>query len=362
MATLDKPKFLEAMKKCLPGVELGASTIQGADTFLLTPGAIHTYNDTIAVTTPVDTGDLSGAVKANDLYKLLSKMNAPIVTATINGNKLHISGGRNKSTLGLVDDSKVRAYIATLGLENAEWQPLPEGFMASVKVCKLSGNKSVFRGVCVGVAPDGENSQVFTTDESRICVAPLKGSMPSIWIDDPVIADLMKLGDPTHYSLANSWFHAKFADGTVFSCKMLDVAQYPVTILNDRITEATATEPLLQGTLPKDILEVCERVSTMASGLDGAAAPSVRLTFHRDEIELFAQKDSGDSSETIAWEKPFDEDPNLVVWVDTQFLTEAGRKTIDFKLVKTPSNESATLIFSGTGYTQCIATDADVKN
>ena len=190
MATLDKPKFLEAMKKCLPGVELGASTIQGADTFLLTPGAIHTYNDTIAVTTPVDTGDLSGAVKANDLYKLLSKMNAPIVTATITGNKLHISGGRNKSTLGLVDDSKVRAYIATLGLENAEWQPLPEGFMASVKVCKLSGNKSVFRGVCVGVAPDGENSQVFTTDESRICVAPLRGSMPSIWIDDPVIADL----------------------------------------------------------------------------------------------------------------------------------------------------------------------------
>ena len=52
--SIEKAKLLSAMSKALPGVEKGNSIIEGADTFVLSNNAIHSYNDNISVSVPFD--------------------------------------------------------------------------------------------------------------------------------------------------------------------------------------------------------------------------------------------------------------------------------------------------------------------
>ena len=357
MITLAKTTLQEAMKKCMPGVETGSSLIVGADAFLFTPGYLHTYNDTIAVSTPLTAEGLEGAVKAADLYKLVTKINAPMINIEVNGPEVNISGGRTKARMTMIDATRVQEYINTLGLDAAEWKKLPGGFMEAVTLCKLSCNPSPLRGIAVAAAPDGQNAQVMSTDQSRISVGSLQGPMDPLWIDDPVVNDLMKLGDPTDYAMGGPWLHLKYADGTIFSCKLKDCAQFPVTLFNTAVTAAQAVPAILAGRLPKDLLEATGRVATMASGIDGSSASLVRLTFKKDGLELYAKKDTGDASELVPWDTPLETDPNRVAWVDTSFLMEAGRKAMDFKLVHAEGSETDTMVFTSEGFTQLVSTD-----
>lgn len=357
MITLAKTTLQEAMKKCMPGVETGASLIVGADAFLFTPGYLHTYNDTIAVSTPLAAEGLEGAVKAADLYKLVTKINAPMINIEVNAPEVKLSSGRTNARMTMIDATRVKEYISTLGLETAEWKKLPGGFMDAVKLCKLSCNPSPLRGIAVAASPDGTNAQVMSTDQSRISVGSLQGGMDPLWIDDPVVNDLMKLGDPAEYSMGGAWLHLKYADGTIFSCKLKDCAQFPVTLFNSAVSSAVAAPAILTGRLPKDLLEATARVSTMASGIDGSSASLVRLTFKQEGLELYAKKDTGDASELVPWDQPLDQDPGKVAWVDTSFLVEAGRKAMDFKLVHSEGSETDTLVFTSEGFIQMVSTD-----
>lgn len=356
MIIVAKTTLQDAMKKCMPGVETGASLIVGADAFLFTPGYIHTYNDTIAVSTPLAAEGLEGAVKAADLFKLVSKINAPMINIEVNGPEVKLNGGRTNARMTMIDSSRIKQYIDTLGRDQADWKKLPGGFMDAVKICKLSCNPSPLRGIAVVTGPDGVNAQVMSTDQSRISVGTLQGNMGPLWIDDPVVNDLMKLGEPTDYAMGGAWLHLKYADGTVFSCKLKDCAQFPVTMLNAQVVAVQDTPAIIQGRLPKDLLEATGRVATMASGLDGSSASLVRLTFKPEGLELYAQKDTGDASELVPWDAPL-EIPEHGAWVDTDFLIEAGRKAMDFKLVHSEGSETDTLVFTSEGFTQLVSTD-----
>ena len=353
MITLSKPALVEAMKKCLPGVEKGSSLIEGADTFLFTPGFVHTYNDAIAVSAPVEYQGPEISVKAVDFFRLVSKLNAPMVQAEIKDQKLVLTGGRTRATMTLTDPSKLKTYLDTLGLTEAAWADLPGGFEDGVKLCKMSCNTTPLRGI--SIAPNSAGvSAVMATDSSRISMSPLKGNMPQVWLDDPDIGEMMKLGEMVQYAIQGAWFHIKYKDGVVFSCKKKDHAQYPVTMMNQNLDACIAAPAINQGRLPKDLGEAVDRVSTMASGTTEKQG-LIRLTFHQDGLELYARKVSGDAQEVIPWEKPLEADPGLVVWVETDFLVEASRKVMDYRVIDLA--EQKVMVFTSEDYIQMVATD-----
>jgi hypothetical protein len=365
---LTKTSLLEAMKKCLPGVEKGSSLIEGADAFLFDGTHIHTYNDNIAVSVPVALDGMTGAVKAMDFFRLVSKLNVPLIQVSVAEGKLTFQAGRTKASLVMIN-TQVEGYVKELDLAGLEWLAIPTNFHEGIRLCKMSSNPTPLRGICV------EGDQMASTDSARINSFRLSSEMGSFWLDDPVISELMKLGSPVQYAIRGAWFHAKLTDGTMFSCKRKDHTQFPSAAVKEQVEAITKAKTTgIQNRLPKALSEAVDRVSTMASGLN-ATSSLVRLTLRKDELELYTTKAFGDAEETVPWETPFESDPNLRIWVESGFLTEAAKKVMDFHVVnmaepapepaegEEPAEQEASLpalVFSSSNYTQLASTDPGV--
>ena len=67
---IQKKELLEILSKCMPGVETGKNSIEGANTFIFTKGNVFTFNDSISVTVPLK---LSGLMDEERTRKLSIK-------------------------------------------------------------------------------------------------------------------------------------------------------------------------------------------------------------------------------------------------------------------------------------------------
>ena len=77
--TVQKKQLVESLKLAMPGIESGNVVLQGSDTFIFHNGKSFTYNDSMAVSIPIEqTGlveeDIEGAVKADEFFKVVSKL------------------------------------------------------------------------------------------------------------------------------------------------------------------------------------------------------------------------------------------------------------------------------------------------
>lgn len=347
---LTKTTLLEAMKKCLPGVEKGSSLIEGADTFLFTGSHLHSYNDSVAVSVPVALDGMSGAVKALDFFRLVSKLNTPLIVAEATESKLNLVAGRTKAHIDFIT-TQTMDYIKELKLDGLDWKPIPSNFMEGVKLCKMSCNPTPLRGLFIS------GLLMASTDSARINHFVLSSEMDPVWLDDPTINEMVKLGDPLEYSCSGPWFHTRYKDGAMFSCKRKDHSQFPMVAVEENINAVVgvADEFVVHNRLPKALAEAVDRVSTMASG-ETVTSMLIRMTFKQDEVELYATKHHGDAEESVPMESPFAEDPNLVLWVESSFLLEASKKVMDFYVVRKP-DELPALVFHTPNYTQLASTN-----
>ena len=87
MISIEKANLIAALKKVMPGVEKGATVIDGADQLLFTGASVSSYNGEIAVSAPCDTQNVSFSVKGADFYNLVSRMSDVMISLEIVDNK-----------------------------------------------------------------------------------------------------------------------------------------------------------------------------------------------------------------------------------------------------------------------------------
>ena len=221
--------------------------------------------------------------------------------------------------------------IRDLNLASLTFKPIPESFIDAVNICNLSGNAENIRGVAVTDCEDG--ACVYETDSTRVCINKLSEHMDPFWVDDSTFNNAFKVGTPSGYCVSDAWLHLKYADGTIFSAKRKDHSAYPFDSLATFPKAFETAQVVVKGRLPSNIAEAVSRVAILASGVDKKNARLVRMTFRKDELELYAEKMGGEASETVPWETPLEEDPQgMEVWVNTSFLLEASNKVMDFTL------------------------------
>ena len=346
MNVIERQTLLTSLKKCLPGIEKNASIIPGADTFLFSGGKVHAYNDKIAISTPIDVG-FEGSVKALDLFRLLSRFASLTVELDVREGKLYLAAGRTKANLVLLN-SVVDKYITAMNLDVLQWKPVPVDFTDALRLCRISDNKTPLQGFC------SNGNSIYATDSSRISAFTLSAEMDPFWVDDSEIMSMLAIGSPVDYVVNGSWLHVRFEDGTVFSCKRKDHGQYPVNTVAAQLEACKAAESRVKGRLPDKMGEVVERVGTLA-GTSTTGSLLVRLTFTNLGIEFYSVKPTGEVSEDMAWETPVEGDINVQIWVETDFLMEACKKVMDFRVIEI--GDMKVLVFSTEGYTQMISSD-----
>ena len=354
---IEKANLIAALKKVMPGVEKGATVIDGADQLLFTGASVSSYNGEIAVSAPCDTQNVSFSVKGADFFSLVSRMSDVMLSLEIVDNKVKLKAGRTKASMALLDASKVMELVQELDLPSLEYKPLSEEFIDGVRICSLAGNVESIRGVAVG--DYGETSAIYETDTNRVCINILPEKMESFWVDDSTFNDALKVGTPKEYCISNSWLHLKYEDGTVFSAKRKDHTAYPFVVMAGFIDAFKDAQVLVKGRLPNNLAEAVSRVAILASGTENKNARLVEMTFNKDELDLYAEKVGGEASETIPWDSALEQDPQGVkVWVDTAFLLEASNKVMDFTLCyidqKDGNPPSLSLVFQSGDYTQFV--------
>jgi hypothetical protein len=349
---MERSKFMEvkrkvlqeALQRCMPGVETGKTLLEGADTFIFSGGKIYSYNDSISVAVPSPV-DLTGAVKAKDLYDLISKLKGEEIKLVDSGeNSWKIKAGGATVELVLLESSLMEK-IKGLVVDSKGWKELPTRFMEGLSLCRFSGNHSQLSGVYV------EDSAMVATDEIRINWFDLDKEIDSFWLSDSTTAELLKIPGMTEYLVSDTWVHFKTEDGTIFSCRKLHHAQYPYKKLRGIIDNYAKTKEDISHQLPSGLVEAVDRAATFSMEIQDH--PTVRLTFKKEYLEVYAQRSTGKYQEKVLWDEPITEDfEPVVLYVDFSMIAYGLKRSKTFYI----REKTKRIVFQGANMIHILST------
>lgn len=320
---INRTTLAEAVKKCLPGVESGNVVLDGTDTLVFTKGAVHSYNDSIHVSALLPESEIVGCIKAVEFAKLIGKLQGDTVTIEQVEGKWVLTCGETEVELALFSDA-IMKYVDSLKIGDVDWKALPEDFQEGLKLTKIAGNTNPVRGACVA------GNKLYSTDTIRINEYTFPTALDPFWIDDPAVAELIKIGTLVEYAVSPAWAHFRTKDGAVFSAKIREYSQFPLDGLRNHIQSVSEAPTLAGNALPLALGEAVNRVSVFGAEMHGIV--SVGLVFRKDFIEARSARSSGRAKEKVKWAEPFAEDPAVECTVDYTFITEAAAKVAKFEL------------------------------
>jgi len=337
--------MIENLSKVMPGVESGASILEGADTFEFTEDGIFSYNDSIAVSVPVNTG-IVGAVKSKEFFNLLTKLKEDEFTLIQKKENLIIKCGTVRATIKLVE-SQILDYMNNLDVGNLKWRKIGDSLIPAIRLCKLNSSNSPIRGIYVN------GDSLYSTDEIRIATYTLDSKYDTFWIDDSTAAELVKVSSELKkISVNEGWVHFKGKDNSVFSCKTNDASLYPYAGLVEKKMDLEKKKKDPVGKLPAEFKEVIDRVSVLSEDLNGFSV--VNMTFTEDDLVISSHKDSGSVEEIIPWAKKLNIKKELTTSGDAGFLIEAVNKSFDFYITENGGNYF--IVFTKDKFTLMLAT------
>ena len=100
---INKELLLDALKKCMPGIDLSDKMTVGSDCFYFKNGYVYSLNNTcsVAVNLGDDLKELNGNVKADEFHKIISKLSGNIIL-DVDGTNWNIKCGKAKITIALL--------------------------------------------------------------------------------------------------------------------------------------------------------------------------------------------------------------------------------------------------------------------
>lgn len=339
-----------ALKKCLPGVDTGKMLIEGADTFIFQDNKIFSYNDAISVSTPFPC-ELTGAVKAQELFKLVTKCKADLKVIEVKSEdeseqSWKIKSGSATAQLTLLESSVI-SQIKSMKTKDLKWSKIPENFMDGLSLCKIGCNRSSLAGIFV------KDNIMVSTDELSINWFTLSDKMDCFWVDDSVIGELVKFTGVKEYSISDAWLHFRTEDKTVFSCKIREQEGYLFPKIKSIIEPLLKTNHVAKQ-LPSKLLEALDRASALSmSTADSNEA--IQLVFKKEQVEVRSKRFTGKYLEKIPWDKPVKEftDP-VSVFVDYAMISRSLKRSLSFYL--SDDEDEKSLIFQGEGYIHLLST------
>jgi len=311
---MKKQTLLNALELVKPGLA-GKESIEQSTSFVFTKGFVITYNDSISVCHPLPELSIEGAVPANELYNLLSKIKAEEIEVSIIDNELHINAGKARAGVSLIDEIKLPlSEIGAIG----EWKPLPERFLKGIEMAMYSCSKSLSEPItnCVYVNKGGF---VEGTNNYKITHYELREKMPtpSFLLPSYVISDLIKL-HPIEISKGEGWVHFRTQQGTVISCRIIE-DKYPDT---KKILEAKGVEIIF----PKTIQEIIERAGVFSKWVN-TDLETVEIHIEEKRIKVRSQNENGwfEEEGNIRYE-----DTPLHFMISPVLLKEIVKETLTF--------------------------------
>jgi hypothetical protein len=333
---LNRNEFLTAMKQAMPGVESGNTTLQGADTFIFHDGFIHTYNDTISVSVhfPITNKageNISAAIKAKDFYDLISRYEGDTISIIPKSDMWIVKSENARAELTLLENNLIER-IQGIKINDDDFTDIPERFFEGLAICNFKSQSQLSGVYCV-------DKNIISTDNLKVNYYTLDNEIAtSFWINNDAVAELLKLNNVVKYYVSDSWVHFQTEDKTIFSCKRLAQDNYPYTKVIDFIESHKKEKGDISNELPNKLIDAVNRAAALSQNIE--SFDTVKLTFTKDNIEVFSQRPSGKYTENVPWEKPFKKDISPIsIYVDYSMIQNGIKYSKSFYLKNTEVNE-----------------------
>lgn len=211
---MKKQDLLIALEKVRPGLA-NKDQIQHSTSFAFMQGRIVTYNDEISISHKISGIDIQGAVKAEELYKFLSKTTATDLDITTGESMLMIKAGKAK--VELVMQGEIKLPLEELG-EMKGWKPLPADFIEALNITRFCCSKDMSKPVltCINFHAD----TALSCDRFRIMKFHMEKKSPFNFLLPASAAAVLISYPVTHMTMTPGWAH--FADKEkelIFSCR-----------------------------------------------------------------------------------------------------------------------------------------------
>jgi len=287
-------KLKNALEQVQPGLA-NKELIEQSTSFAFMDGQIITYNDEISISHPVkELETIKGAVKADELYRLLSKIKKEEVEILLEENEILIKSGRMKAGLKL--QHEIKLPLEEIG-KVGKWKDLPNDFVKALRftmgVCSPDMSRPIL--TCVHVSKEGH---VEASDSQRIARYELENVPITFLIPATSTAELVKL-NPIKIAQGQGWVHFQTKDNTIISCRVYDEEFV-------KVEQYLKMEGGIELTLPKSTDGVLEKARVF-SKRDHLLDENVVITLQDKRMKIQAESESGRFEEEMNIR--YDEEP-----------------------------------------------------
>jgi DNA polymerase III sliding clamp (beta) subunit (PCNA family) len=221
---INKSELEKALERVKPGLA-NKEIVEQATSFAFIKDRVVTYNNEISISQKVTGLNITGAVLADNLYKLLGKIKIPkdddgMIDISIKDNELILSKGKMKA--GFAMQETIKLPIDEEITEIGAWCDLPDKFIEFVDLIAPSCGRDMSRPVltCIYVSKDGimEGSDSFC-----IMHCNLSEDMPveSFLLPAASAKEVIRIS-PIQIAEGKGWIHFKNAEDTMISCRVFE--------------------------------------------------------------------------------------------------------------------------------------------
>jgi len=342
---MKKSELITALRFALPGTERLAGG--GMDRVLFDTEWVRSYNENISVSYPFKT-DTEIAVRAEEFYKILTKMPGEEVDFRVDEEKrLIISSPSKKTKLKLLslpveDYQKLRANILSLKVD--DWLPLPKGFSIGLPLSLMSGMRDSRLGKIAGVG--FKSKAIVSTDNYKVSYYEMESGITDelFRLRLSAVESLVKLQKEFESVAINKmWLHLKAKDGIVVSVRILPTAEYPISDILGVFQKYEDTETTKTYEFPKGLEEALSRVAVLAYEGDEDFKTLVNFTKEEGDLVLRSHQSFGEIEDRIAWDGEL---PEGGFSASPAWLKRILRETKKFKV----STDRKTLLFEAPNF------------
>lgn len=281
---MNTKEFVNALTIVKPGLS-NKEVVEQSTSFAFLNDRVVTYNDQISISHPVAGLSITGAVKAELLYKFLKKVKAEEIEILETEKELIITAGR--STVSLAYETEVKFDLNQLQ-QKKKWIPLCSNFTSNLTfVAKaVSKDNDTPALTCIHVHKEGF---VEATDRFRV-IRVFDTLQKEVLLPINVISSLKEI-NPTKICIEKQWTHFQSEKGTVLSCRIF-TAEYPnITPLLGLSKDAVLLK------LPSTLKEILERASLFVTSNNGQSDP-VDITIKDKKLTVSITTVAGRFSES----------------------------------------------------------------
>lgn len=264
--------------------------IEQTDSFAFIEGSVVTYNDEICITHELKGIKLDGVIKAEELYKFLTKVKEKEFDITITDSEVQMKAGRSK--VGFALNREVLLPINDEELtERGDWEDLPKNFLSACKFVAASASTDMSdpKLTCVHITSDGV---LEASNNYRLVVWSLEEdiNIPTTLIPASSLKEVIRI-QPSQIASGNGWVHFK-SEATTISCRTFDE-----TFVNtDAIMKSIGKLKKIK--FPDGLLPILEKAEIFSQ--EQKTDSSVTLEFKNGKITVMAESTTAWFKETIA--------------------------------------------------------------